>query len=63
MSSNGLMQCLAQLIQREGSQKGFWQLFVKAQASTQGKYKGKGREGNFLVLYLGKNTSVKLQLR
>ncbi|WP_353275734.1 hypothetical protein [Wolbachia endosymbiont (group A) of Pipizella viduata] len=41
--SDGLMQRLAQLIQKEGDQKGYWQLFVKAQASTQGKYKGRGR--------------------
>ncbi|WP_265037600.1 hypothetical protein [Wolbachia endosymbiont (group A) of Anomoia purmunda] len=41
--NDGLMQRLAQLIQKEGDQKGFWQLFVKAQASTQGKYKGRGR--------------------
>ncbi|MDR2977845.1 MAG: hypothetical protein LBU56_00085 [Rickettsiales bacterium] len=40
---NRLMQRLAQLIQKEGGQKGFWQLFVKAQASTQGKYKGRGK--------------------
>ncbi|WCR57752.1 hypothetical protein [Wolbachia endosymbiont of Ctenocephalides felis wCfeJ] len=43
MMGNGLMQRLAQLIQREGGQKGFWELFVKAQASTRGKHKGKGR--------------------
>ncbi|UPA54909.1 hypothetical protein MWH06_06610 [Wolbachia pipientis] len=41
--SDGLMQRLAQLIQKEGDEKGYWQLFVKAQASTQGKYKGRGR--------------------
>lgn len=43
MMGNGLMQRFAQLIHREGGQKGFWELFVKAQASTQGKHKGKGR--------------------
>ncbi|MDR1139561.1 MAG: hypothetical protein LBJ80_03715 [Rickettsiales bacterium] len=43
MMGNGLMQRFAQLIHREGGQKGFWELFVKAQASTKGKYKGKGR--------------------
>ncbi len=41
--NNQLMQRLAQLIQQEGDQKGFWELFVKAQSSTQGKYKGRGR--------------------
>ncbi|WP_374698395.1 hypothetical protein [Wolbachia endosymbiont (group B) of Limnophora tigrina] len=43
MMGNVLMQRFAQLIHREGGQKGFWELFVKAQASTQGKHKGKGR--------------------
>jgi len=43
MLSGGFMQRLAQLIKREGGKKGFWELFVKAQASTQGKHKGKGR--------------------
>ncbi|MDM8335303.1 hypothetical protein [Wolbachia pipientis] len=43
MMSGGFMQRLAQLIKREGGKKGFWELFVKAQASTQGKHKGKGR--------------------
>ncbi|MCM1001035.1 MAG: hypothetical protein KTV72_01695 [Wolbachia endosymbiont of Melophagus ovinus] len=43
MMGNGLMQRFAQLIHREGGQKGFWELFIKAQASTKGKYKGKGR--------------------
>ncbi|WP_265044967.1 hypothetical protein [Wolbachia endosymbiont (group A) of Macropis europaea] len=43
MMGNGLMQRFAQLIHREGGKKGFWELFVKAQASTQGKHKGKGR--------------------
>ncbi|WP_341808049.1 hypothetical protein [Wolbachia endosymbiont (group E) of Neria commutata] len=43
MLGGGLMKRLAQLINREGGQKGYWELFVKAQASTQGKYKGKGR--------------------
>lgn len=38
-----LMQRLAQLIQEEGNEKGYWELFVKAQSSTQGKYKGRGR--------------------
>lgn len=41
--NNELMQRLAQLIQEEGDQKGYWELFVKAQSSTQGKYKGRGR--------------------
>lgn len=41
--NNELMQRLARLIKEEGDQKGYWQLFVKAQASTQGKYKGRGR--------------------
>ncbi|WP_250295896.1 hypothetical protein [Wolbachia endosymbiont of Oedothorax gibbosus] len=41
--NDGLMQRLAQLIQKEGDEKGYWELFVKAQASTQGKYKGRGR--------------------
>ncbi|WCR59290.1 MAG: hypothetical protein PG978_000726 [Wolbachia endosymbiont of Ctenocephalides felis wCfeF] len=41
--SNGLMRRLAQLIQKEGGEKGFWQLFVKAQASAQGKCKGRGK--------------------
>ncbi|MFP3035635.1 MAG: hypothetical protein ACEY3A_01120 [Wolbachia sp.] len=43
MSSGGFMKRLAQLINRESVKKGFWELFVKAQASTQGKHKGKGR--------------------
>ncbi|MGL5029532.1 MAG: hypothetical protein ACRC6C_05595 [Wolbachia pipientis] len=43
MMGNGLMKRFAQLIHSEGGQKGFWKLFVKAQASTQGKHKGKGR--------------------
>lgn len=43
MMGNGLMKRFAQLIHSEGGQKGFWELFVKAQASTQGKHKGKGR--------------------
>ncbi|MEY2392738.1 hypothetical protein [Wolbachia endosymbiont of Tettigetta isshikii] len=43
MLSDGFMQRLAQLINREGGKKGFWELFVKAQASTQGKHKGKGK--------------------
>ncbi|MGL9732785.1 MAG: hypothetical protein ACR5KW_02035 [Wolbachia sp.] len=43
MLSDGFMQRLAQLINREGGQKGFWELFVKAQVSTKGKYKGRGR--------------------
>ncbi|WP_425385085.1 hypothetical protein [Wolbachia endosymbiont (group B) of Schoenobius gigantella] len=43
MMGNGLMQRFAQLIHREGGQKGFWELFVKSQASTQVKHKGKGR--------------------
>ncbi|AGJ99682.1 MULTISPECIES: hypothetical protein [unclassified Wolbachia] len=41
--NNELMQRLARLIQEEGDEKGYWELFVKAQASTQGKYKGRGR--------------------
>lgn len=43
MHSGGLMQRLAQLVKREGGKKGFWELFIKAQASIQGKHKGKGR--------------------
>lgn len=43
MMGGGLMQRLAQLIQREGGNKGFWELFIKAQSSTKGKNKGKGR--------------------
>ncbi|QOD38539.1 hypothetical protein [Candidatus Wolbachia massiliensis] len=43
MLSGGFMQRLAQLMKGEGGKKGFWELFVKAQASTQGKHKGKGR--------------------
>ncbi|QKX03039.1 hypothetical protein GOY07_02380 [Wolbachia endosymbiont of Litomosoides sigmodontis] len=38
-----MMQRFAQLMKREGGRKGFWELFIKVQASTQGKYKGKGR--------------------
>ncbi|WP_265031327.1 hypothetical protein [Wolbachia endosymbiont (group A) of Tiphia femorata] len=41
--SDGLMQRLAQLIQEEGSEKGYWELFVKAQSSTRGIYKGRAR--------------------
>ncbi|GFR24163.1 uncharacterized protein TNCT_412341 [Trichonephila clavata] len=41
--NNELMQRLARLIQEEGDEKGYWELFVKAQSSTQGKYKGRGR--------------------
>lgn len=41
--NNELMQRLTQLIQEEGDEKGYWQLFVKAQASTHGKYKGRER--------------------
>ncbi|MGL9682000.1 MAG: hypothetical protein ACR5K2_03400 [Wolbachia sp.] len=43
MLSGGFMQHLALLINREGGQKGFWELFVKVQASTKCRYKGKGR--------------------
>ncbi|WP_253299997.1 hypothetical protein [Wolbachia endosymbiont of Chironomus riparius] len=43
MQNGGFMLRLAKLIRREGGQKGFWELFVKAQASDKGKYKGKGR--------------------
>ncbi|OEY86381.1 hypothetical protein BIY23_04385 [Wolbachia pipientis] len=43
MHNGGILLRLAQLIKSEGREKGFWELFVKAQASTQGKYKGKGR--------------------
>ncbi|MCA4773813.1 hypothetical protein [Wolbachia endosymbiont of Mansonella perstans] len=43
MLSGEFVQRLAQLINREGGKKGFWELFVKAQASTQDKHKGKGR--------------------
>ncbi len=38
-----LMWRLAYLINEEGSEKGYWELFIKAQASIQGKYKGRGR--------------------
>ncbi|WP_264736412.1 hypothetical protein [Wolbachia endosymbiont (group A) of Rhinocyllus conicus] len=41
--NDGLMQRLVQLIAEEGDEKGYWELFVKAQASTQGKYKGRRR--------------------
>lgn len=41
--NNELMQRLAQLIQEEGSEKGYWELFVKAQSSTRGIYKGRAR--------------------
>ena len=41
--NNELMQRLARLIKEEGDEKGYWELFVKAQSSTQGKYKGRGR--------------------
>ncbi len=43
MNNGGILLRLAQLIKSEGRDKGFWELFVKAQSSTQGKYKGKGR--------------------
>ncbi|MDN5247562.1 MAG: hypothetical protein QWI36_00250 [Wolbachia endosymbiont of Tyrophagus putrescentiae] len=43
MQNGGFVSRLAQLIRSEGGKKGFWELFVKAQASAQGKYKGKGR--------------------
>ncbi|MDG7056454.1 MAG: hypothetical protein LKM44_03130 [Wolbachia endosymbiont of Meromenopon meropis] len=43
MMGNGLMKRLSQLIHEEGRKKGFWELFVKAQASTKGKYRGKAR--------------------
>ncbi|MDD9331435.1 MAG: hypothetical protein PV340_02115 [Wolbachia sp.] len=43
MLGGELMKRLAQLINMEGGKKGYWELRVKAQASTQGKYKGKGR--------------------
>lgn len=43
MRNGNLMLRFAQLIRSEGGQKGFWELFIKAQASTQGKHKGKGR--------------------
>lgn len=41
--NNVFMQRLVQLITEEGSEKGYWELFVKAQSSTQGKYKGRVR--------------------
>jgi len=41
--NNELMQRLALLIQAEGDKKGYWELFVKAQSSTRGRYKGRGR--------------------
>ncbi len=40
---NSLMQHFALLMHKEGRQKGFWELFIKAQASTNGKHKGRGR--------------------
>ncbi len=40
---SNLMQHFALLMHREGRQKGFWELFIKAQASTSEKHKGKGR--------------------
>lgn len=43
MLGGGLMKRLAQLINSEGGRKGYWELLVKAQGSTQGKYKGRGR--------------------
>lgn len=43
MMGGGLMQLLAQMIQREGGNKGFWELFIKAQSSTKGKNKGRGK--------------------
>ncbi|MGL9725527.1 MAG: hypothetical protein ACR5KV_02170 [Wolbachia sp.] len=43
MMSSGLIQRFAQLIHKEGGKKGFWELFIKTQASTKGKHKGKGR--------------------
>jgi hypothetical protein len=43
MKNGGILLRLAKLIKSEGGEKGFWELFVKAQSSTQGKYKGKGR--------------------
>ncbi|OWZ25597.1 hypothetical protein [Wolbachia endosymbiont of Wuchereria bancrofti] len=43
MRDSGLMQRLAQLMKRESCRKGFWELFIEAQASTHGKHKGKGR--------------------
>lgn len=41
--NNELMQRLAHLITEESSEKGYWQLFVKAQSSTRGIYKGRAR--------------------
>jgi len=41
--NNELIWRLVHLIQEEGSEKGYWQLFVKAQSSIRGKYKGRGR--------------------
>lgn len=41
--NNKLMQRLAHLITEESSEKGYWQLFVKAQSSTRGIYKGRAR--------------------
>ncbi|VVC27489.1 Hypothetical protein CINCED_3A025211, partial [Cinara cedri] len=43
MQNGGLVLRFAQLIKSEGSNKGFWQLFVKAQSSTKRKNKDKGR--------------------
>ncbi|WP_341822278.1 hypothetical protein [Wolbachia endosymbiont (group A) of Clivina fossor] len=41
--NNELMQRLARLIKEEGDEKGYWELFVKAQSSSRGIYKGKAR--------------------
>ncbi len=40
---SNLMQHFALLMHRESRQKGFWELFIKAQVSTSEKHKGKGR--------------------
>ncbi|MCV3769764.1 MAG: hypothetical protein K0T53_03555 [Wolbachia pipientis] len=38
-----LIQHFTQLINKNGKQKGFWELFIKTQVLTRGKHKGKGR--------------------
>uniref|UniRef100_A0A1A9VJW3 ABC transporter domain-containing protein n=1 Tax=Glossina austeni TaxID=7395 RepID=A0A1A9VJW3_GLOAU len=64
MMGNGLMQRFAQLIHREGRQKGFWELFVKAQASTQVLFKHLSfkAEPKSKILITGPNGSGKTSL-
>ncbi|QKX02641.1 hypothetical protein GOY12_02970 [Wolbachia endosymbiont of Dirofilaria (Dirofilaria) immitis] len=40
---SNLMQRFAQLIYKKDRQKGFWEIFIRAQASTREKHKGRGR--------------------